>query len=188
MASNLMTTVSTWKGGALFEHIPPSGVKYMTDAKLPAFPKESLDGPGPMEVLLGALTGCTGYDVVNTLSKMRMEIKSFRLEVEAERVPKDPRIFNTIHVVYHIETDPVDTAKVRRAIALSAGPGWLLRVVRWLRGPRRIDAVLTGKLGKRLEVLGPRVVLHDGAGIHNVSAVLRHAVDHLPAILPHVVR
>jgi putative redox protein len=116
-----MTTVSTWKGAALFEHIPPSGVKYTTDAKLPAFPKESLDGPGPMEVLLGALTGCTGYDVVNILTKMRMEIQSFRLEVEAERVPKDPRVFKTIHVVYHIETDPADTARVRRAIALSAG-------------------------------------------------------------------
>jgi putative redox protein len=119
--SNVMKSVSTWKGGALFEHVPPSGVTYATDARLQAFPKESPDGPGPMEVLLGALTGCTGIDIVNILTKMRMEVRSFRLEADAERVPTDPRIFTKINIVYELETEPVDTAKVLRAIGLSSG-------------------------------------------------------------------
>jgi putative redox protein len=114
-----MKSVSNWKGGGVFEHTPPSGMEYATDARLPGATKESLVGPSPMEVLLGALSGCTGIDIVNILTKMRTEIKSLRVEVDSERVPDDPRVFKKINVFYHMETDPVDTAKALRAIELS---------------------------------------------------------------------
>jgi putative redox protein len=120
MASNFMHSISTWKGGVLFEHVPPSGVTYTTDARVDGFPKEKLEGPGPMEMLLGALAGCTGIDVVTILSKMRLELKSLRIEVDAERREGHPRVFRKIHVTYHVETEPEDLVKVQRAVDLSA--------------------------------------------------------------------
>jgi len=119
MATKVMTTTSTWKGGALFEHTPPSGKTYMTDARSDVFPKETVDAPSPVEVLLGALTGCTGIDVVSTLTKMRMQVKSLTFEVEAERREDNPRTFTKIRVVYNLDTDPIDMKKALRAIALS---------------------------------------------------------------------
>lgn len=118
-ATKTMTSSSTWKGGGLFEHTPPSGKVYVTDARVDAFPKETLDGPSPMEIVLGALAGCTGLDVVGTLTKMRLEVKSLRFEVNTERRVESPRIFTKIDVVYHLETEPVDTRKAVRAIELS---------------------------------------------------------------------
>jgi putative redox protein len=116
-----MTSSSTWKGGGLFEHTPPSGKTYVTDARLdsPAHTKENLEGPSPMEVLLGALAGCSGVDLVGMLTKMRLEITSLRFEVNTERRTECPRTFTKIHVVYDLETDPVDPAKALRAIELS---------------------------------------------------------------------
>jgi len=119
--SNAMKSVSTWKGGGLFEHAARSGIPYTTDAKMEAFPEASLQGPGPMEVLLGALSGCAGIDVVAILTKMRMRIRSMRIEVDAERRPDHPRIFTKIHMTYDVATDPPGIDKVKKAVELSGG-------------------------------------------------------------------
>ena len=118
-AGNLMRSVSTWKGGAAFEHVAKSGVPFVSDARLDVFPEEELKGPGPMEMLLGALAGCTGIDVVMILTKMRIEITSLRITVEGQRREEHPRIFKKIHVTYEIETEPPDPGRVRRAVSLS---------------------------------------------------------------------
>ena len=41
-------------------------------------------GPRPKALLLSGLAGCTGMDVVSLLKKMRMDWKSFNLEVEGQ--------------------------------------------------------------------------------------------------------
>ncbi len=116
-----LRSVSTWKAAAVFEHEADSHVSYKTDARLEAFPRDSLEGPTPMELLLGALAGCTGIDLVSTLAKMRLELRSLRIAVEGEREEEHPRVFRKIRVTYDIETDPADPEKVLRAVELSAG-------------------------------------------------------------------
>ncbi|MBU1698653.1 MAG: OsmC family protein [Candidatus Eisenbacteria bacterium] len=117
--SNTMRSVSTWKSGAHFEHIAKSGVPYQTDARLEGFDQDTLAGAGPMEMLLGALAGCSGYDVVSLLKKMRVELKSFSIEIDAERRRENPRIFKSINVLYNIDAEPLDSRKILRAINFS---------------------------------------------------------------------
>ena len=48
-------------------------------------------GPRPKEVVLSALCGCTGMDVVSILGKMRVQPDSFRIVAEAESAEEHPR-------------------------------------------------------------------------------------------------
>jgi len=77
-----------------------SGRQVLMDAK-----KESGGlgtGPSPMELVLVALTGCTGMDVVSILSKMKVldEVESFRMEVSYERAQDHPKVYTKIHLKY----------------------------------------------------------------------------------------
>jgi len=75
-------------------------------------------GAGPMDLLLLAVGGCTGMDVVSILRKMRQPLEGFRLEVRGERAEEHPRLYTSIEVVYHLKGD-LDEERVRRAIELS---------------------------------------------------------------------
>jgi putative redox protein len=78
------------------------------------------DGVGmkPSELLLVALAGCTGYDVVDILSKQRQRLEGLTVEVSAEQEPEPPWTFRHIHTVYRLRGD-LDANAVRRAIELS---------------------------------------------------------------------
>jgi len=75
-------------------------------------------GAGPMDLLLLAVGGCTGMDVVSILRKMRQPLEGFRVEVRGERAEEHPRRFTSIEVVYHLKGE-LDESRVRRAIELS---------------------------------------------------------------------
>lgn len=113
-------STSVWKQGVVFEHQTEGSVAYRTDAPLGGKQASELEGPTPMETVLGAVAGCTGVDIVTMLGKMRLTLRDLRIEVTADRADDHPRIFNRIHLDYHIETDPRDMKKVHRAVALSA--------------------------------------------------------------------
>lgn len=72
----------------------------------------------PTEFLLLGMGGCSGDDVVNILSKMRTGIKTFGLEIEAERSPEPPKVLTRAHMKYIITGD-LDVTKVRKAVNLS---------------------------------------------------------------------
>lgn len=112
-------STAIWMGGAAFEHTPNSGLRFITDARLPGEEDRPRRGPSPMEVLLGAAAGCTGIDVVEILKKMRVELRSLNITAEGERYESVPRAYRRIHLSYEIETEPPDPEKVRRAVDLS---------------------------------------------------------------------
>lgn len=56
----------------------------------------------PMELVLIALCGCTGYDVVNILTKKREPLTSLEVRAEAERAPNPPTVYTQIKLVYRI--------------------------------------------------------------------------------------
>ena len=112
-------SVSVWKGGAIFEHVSPTGVSYCTDAVMGS--AHNPLGPTPMEAVLGALTGCTGVDFVSILEKMRLRIMSLRAETSCERASDHPRVYTRIHTDYWLETDPIDMRRALRAFGLAAG-------------------------------------------------------------------
>jgi len=72
-----------------------------------------------MELVLMAIAGCSGMDIVTILEKMQIKYKRFEIEVEGERAGEHPRVFTDIEVVYKFWGDNIPKDKVERAISLS---------------------------------------------------------------------
>ena len=76
-------------------------------------------GPGPMEMVLMAIGGCSGMDVVSILEKMRVTYSRFEINVYGERASNHPRVFTDIEVLYRFWGKELPEDKLRRAISLS---------------------------------------------------------------------
>ncbi|ACJ16780.1 Hypothetical stress-inducible protein [Thermococcus onnurineus NA1] len=75
-------------------------------------------GISPMKLLLLSVAGCTAYDVVMILQKMREPIEGLEVEIGGERREEHPRIYKKVHIHYKIYGD-VSEEKAKRAIELS---------------------------------------------------------------------
>ncbi len=78
-----------------------------------------LAAPSPMELLLIALGGCTGADVVGILEKKRQRVTGYEIEVRAERRAEHPRIYTRIEVIHRVRGHSVDRKAVAHAVELS---------------------------------------------------------------------
>jgi len=76
-------------------------------------------GFGPMQLLLVALGGCTGMDVVGIVRKQRQRLEGLEIVVSGERVSKDPRFYGKVHVDYRFRGKQLKEKAVERAIELS---------------------------------------------------------------------
>ncbi len=83
-------------------------------------PEAKTPGPSPMELVLIGTGGCTAFDVVHILEKGREAIEDCVVEIEADRVETDPKVFTRIHMHFVVKGRGLATNKVERAIALSA--------------------------------------------------------------------
>ena len=73
----------------------------------------------PMELLLVALGGCTGADIVSILEKKRQRVTGYEIEVRGERRAEHPRIYTSIEVVHRVRGYAIDPKAVQHAIELS---------------------------------------------------------------------
>ena len=73
----------------------------------------------PMELLLLALGGCTGVDVISILRKQRQQITDYRIEVSGERREEHPRAYTRLFVKHIVRGRSVSREAVERAIELS---------------------------------------------------------------------
>ncbi len=76
-------------------------------------------GLGPMNLLLCALGGCTGMDIVEILRKQRQKPTSFQVFLRGERNKDYPRYYKKIEVRYVVKGKNVEKNAVERAIKLS---------------------------------------------------------------------
>jgi len=60
-------------------------------------------GARPMQLILMGLGGCTSMDVLSILKKMRENVKSYNVIVEAERAKEEPKVFTKINIHYILE-------------------------------------------------------------------------------------
>jgi putative redox protein len=81
--------------------------------------EENGTGLKPSEVLLIALGGCTGVDVVSILKKARQNLASLEIQLTGEQDPDPPWTFRKIHVEYRLTGRGLSTEAVERAIRLS---------------------------------------------------------------------
>lgn len=75
-------------------------------------------GARPMQLILMGLGGCTSMDVLSMLQKMREEVKSYKVTVEAERATEHPMVFTKIQVHFVLEGN-IRKESVEKAINLS---------------------------------------------------------------------
>jgi putative redox protein len=73
----------------------------------------------PVELLLIALGGCTGVDIVSVLKKKREKVTDYRVELSGDRRDEHPRNFTKIRMHHIIEGHTVNPVAVARAIELS---------------------------------------------------------------------
>ncbi len=73
----------------------------------------------PMQLLLVALGGCTGMDVVDILWKQRQKLTGFEIVVSGERVSEYPRVYGKVHVEYKLKGENIRDKAVHTAIQLS---------------------------------------------------------------------
>ena len=76
-------------------------------------------GPRPKPLLISALTGCTGMDVVSILKKMHVEVDTFEIKTEAEMTEEHPKTYSKIHLIYEFSGKNLDEGKIQKAVSLS---------------------------------------------------------------------
>ncbi len=73
----------------------------------------------PMELILMALGGCSGMDVLSILKKMRVPLDDIEIRLDADQAESPPRVFTAIRMKYILYGKGIDPAKVEQAIDLS---------------------------------------------------------------------
>jgi putative redox protein len=84
-------------------------------------------GVTPGKLLLLALAGCTGMDVISVLRKKQQKVSSFEVAVWGDQASDYPRKFVKIKVEYRVKGKGIDPEAVERAIQLSEEKYCLVR-------------------------------------------------------------
>ena len=106
-----MKTSTSWKHQEVFESSQDEH-KIIVDGN-------RKEGISPKALLLSALAGCSGIDVVSILEKKRVTFSDLSIETEAEQTDEHPRVFRDIHITYSVRMDAANENKLRSAIELS---------------------------------------------------------------------
>ena len=77
-------------------------------------------GVRPMEMLLLGLGGCTAFDIVMILERMREKVTGLDIALEGERAAEDPKVFTHVKLIYKVTGRGLKPANVERAVNLSA--------------------------------------------------------------------
>lgn len=110
------TISSSWTGNLKFE-ADIDGHKILTDAPIEGN-GENL-GPSPKKLLLSALAGCTGMDVVSILKKMRVELEGLNIYVEGDMREEHPKYYEKMHVIYEFSGKDLPMEKLEKAVKMS---------------------------------------------------------------------
>lgn len=110
------TVEASWKGNMKFD-TEVNGHHFMMDSSLTNDGEDT--GPRPKPLMLAALAGCTGMDVVSLLKKMRQDIEFFNVKVEGDTDDQHPNPFVKMHIIYEFRGKDLDIEKIEKAISLS---------------------------------------------------------------------
>lgn len=77
------------------------------------------EGPRPKALMMVALAGCTGMDVVSILKKMQVELTYFNLRIEGVTREEHPKKFLSMKVIYEFKGPNLVYEKLEKAVNLS---------------------------------------------------------------------
>jgi putative redox protein len=101
-------------GNDFFIGITPGGHSMVMDTN-----GERRSATTPVELLLIAVGGCMGSDVVDILRKKREQVTDYLVEVRGERRTGFPRSFSKIQLHHIVKGHNVSETAVKQAIELS---------------------------------------------------------------------
>jgi putative redox protein len=109
---------TTWKGDMAFE-MTLDGHTLIMDADAVVGGNDL--GPRPKQLLITALTGCTGMDVVSILKKMQVEIDHFEIITKTELTEEHPKTYTKINLNYQFTGSDLESSrkKIEKAVNLS---------------------------------------------------------------------
>ena len=109
------TVKTTWKNKMAFDsHIGKHTIRIDAGGDV-----GDDSGPGPKKLLLSALAGCTGMDVVSLLNKMRVPFTGFEMDIDADLTADHPIVYSEIRLVYGFFGKDLDRQKVQKAVDYS---------------------------------------------------------------------
>lgn len=106
----------SWKEKMAFE-AEVNGHKIMLDAAEAVGGEDR--GPRPKPLMLTALAGCTGMDVISILKKMRVDVKDFNVVVEGDLTDEHPKQYYKMNVIYEFKGKDLPLEKLKKAVSLS---------------------------------------------------------------------
>lgn len=109
-------TLLTWKGDMEFE-TELNGHKLTIDASPEVGGHNK--GPRPKMLMLTALAGCTGMDVVSILGKMKVELLEFNVRVDGTLTEDHPKYYESMNIIYEFKGENLQEDKLKKAIELS---------------------------------------------------------------------
>ncbi len=113
MSEDLTEITATWKGEMAFVGQNAIGGTVQMG---------TLDGkPGvsPMQLLLAAVGGCTGEDILSILRKKRVDLTDMQVKISGKRADDFPKIWTHISITYLIRGNGIKPKDVEQAIELS---------------------------------------------------------------------
>ena len=109
--------IAKWNGKRRFVAWDEVGHGVVMDAS--AAHKGDGSGARPLEMVLYALAGCTGIDVVSILEKQRQDVRDLEIVVTAEQRDDAPKRYEKVHVEYVVTGVALKESAVNRAVELS---------------------------------------------------------------------
>jgi putative redox protein len=113
----VVETSLEWNGRMGFLCKSGSGHEVICDASITHGGENS--GPRPMELLLFALSSCTGMDVAMILKKKRRDLRDLRIRSHGQRAAQHPHVYENITLEYILTGSDLTDDDVRWAVDLS---------------------------------------------------------------------
>ncbi len=76
-------------------------------------------GMRPKKLMLTAIAGCSGMDVISILKKMKIEPEVFNVKVGGTLTEEHPKHYESIHIIYEFKGENLPEEKLKRAVELS---------------------------------------------------------------------
>ena len=111
-----MKTTTKWVNALAFDATADSGHTVRIDTSVEGGGLGS--GMNPKKMVLGALSGCSGMDVVEVLKKMKVAFTKLEIDAEADQTEDHPKVYKSINMIYRVDAKPEDLDKVKIAVAL----------------------------------------------------------------------
>ena len=112
---NLVTT--KWLGGMAFESDNPSGHTIKIDVDAENGGENS--GLRPKALMLSPLAGCSGLDVASLMKKMKLEVRAFEIQTEANLTDEHPKFYDAVTISYHFFGSNLVEDKLQKTVDLS---------------------------------------------------------------------